>query len=265
MGGTFLRCGISTACLFPQDTLAALQQVIALGAPLTEVFLNTVSEMEPAYIARLERAVQASGIEVVSVHPSLSMLDGYFFASYYEGRFTDGLRVYRRYFEVCRLLGARLLVFHGDHAPNMDNYPHALYAGHFRELAAVGREYGVTLCHENVSYCRLGAPEVVREVRPLLEEAAAFVLDTKQAQRGDVDPLDMLRAMGRDVRHIHISDYSKRENCLPPGRGRFDFSRLLEELRRLDYGGDMVIELYRDGFDEPEELAGAMRWLQGLM
>ncbi len=260
-----MRCGVSTACYFPLDTCAALERVAATGAPITEVFLNTFSEAEDVYVQRLGGIVEASGIEVVSVHPFSSMLDGYFFASTYESRMADGLALYRRYFEICNLLGAKKLVFHGDAAYNIKLFPAERYAENFGALAAMGREYGVALLHENVYYCRLNTPADVAAIKPLLGENAAFVLDTKQAHRAGVSAFDMAKAMAPDIRHVHISDFSKGKDCLLPGGGAFDFTAFLAGLRGLGYDGDLIIEVYSDCYTGDGEVRRALEHVQALL
>ena len=260
-----MNCGISTACFFPQETAASLQRLTEARVPVTEVFLNTFSEMEDDYISRLLALVRASGTRVSAVHPCSSMLDGFFFATDYEGRFADGEKLYRRYCEICRVLGADRLVFHGDHAANAEVFSAERYAASFRRLAAVTKQQGVLLCHENVSYCRLGAPERVRELRALLREDAAFVLDTKQARRAGCGWREMLEAMGEDICHVHISDYTREENCLPPGRGIADFPSMIGALREKGFDGDLLIELYEDNYESQDILIEAMDFINNLL
>jgi sugar phosphate isomerase/epimerase len=260
-----VRCGISTACFYPGQTLDSLKKVAEANASVTEIFLNTFSELEDGYVGKLADVVKASGVEVAAVHPCSSAMDGFFFATDYEGRMRDGIKLYRRFFEAARALGAGKLVFHGDHRPNMQKFGARRYAESFKALAAVGREYGILLCHENVSYCRLGDPADVRELRPFLGQDAAFVLDTKQVQRFGAGLPDMLDAMGGCIRHVHISDYSVGHDCLPPGAGEADFALLIGKLKAQQYDGDLVIELYRDNFEDVQDLVKAMQYVQRLL
>lgn len=260
-----MRCGVSTACFYPQQTLDSLKMLADAGVVVTEVFLNTFSELEDGYIARLADVAAQNGMDVVSLHPFSSAMEGFLFASEYAGRFADGVQMYRRFFEAAQHLGAGRVVFHGDHAYNMERFAMPRYAERFRQLSAVAREYGVALCHENVSYCRLAQPAAVQELRPLLGADAAFVLDTKQAVRAGTTVWEMLRAMGKDVRHVHISDHSKQGNCLPPGQGEEDFAALIAALRAGGYRGDLIIELYEDNFGGMDDLAGALAYVQRLL
>lgn len=260
-----MRCGISTACFFPMETRRALEMVANSGAKVTEIFLNTFSELEDSYIASLQKIVQQAGMEVSAVHPFSSAMEGFFFASEYEGRLQDGLQLYRRLFAAARTLGAGKLVFHGDRTVGPSRFDVRQYAKNFITLAKEGEKFGVTLCHENVSYCRLGAPGAVQQLRPLLGPRAAFVLDIKQVRRFGVPVQQMVSAMGQDVRHVHISDFDEEKDCLPPGSGNFDFPSFVQGFAQNGYKGDFMIELYRDGFTRPQELVQAMRYIQALL
>lgn len=265
-----MQCGISTACFYPEDTLEALKRVVATGAPVTEIFLNTFSEVKDAYIHTLLDTVKTSGIRVSAIHPFSSAMEGFYFATGYNGRFEDGIRLYRKIFLAAQTLGANKLVFHGDHAGNARRFGWRAYARNVNALAEVGLEYGIKLCCENVSYCRLGDPQAVRKFKPALTHPA-FVLDIKQVRRFGAPLPDMLQAMGGDICHVHISDYlssaqaAQFEDWLPPGKGEVDFSALIAQLQALGFTGDLMIELYRDGFATDEDLAQAMRYIQALL
>ncbi len=256
-----MRCAISTACLFPQDTAVSLSTLKALGARRTEVFLNTFSEMENDYLAKLMH----DNVQVVSVHPFSSVLEGFLFASGYERRVQDGVEMYRRFFEICNILNTDKLVFHGDHSYNSQLFSMQAYAEKFCLLADVGRSYGVTLCHENVSYCRLATAQSVRSFSKLVGDNAAFVLDAKQARRCGQDPFDLLDAMGSNIKLVHLSDCSPGKDCMLPGKGGWDIAAFLRRLAGFGYKGDLVIELYRNNFEEPKELLQAQTYVEDIL
>ncbi|NLW77933.1 MAG: sugar phosphate isomerase/epimerase [Ruminococcaceae bacterium] len=260
-----MRCGISTSCFYPETPLEALHKLIGAGAPVAEVFINTFAELEEGYVNKLVAAQRASGIQVVSVHPFSAVMEGFLFASDYKTRFDDGVKLYRQFFHLCARLGATMLVFHGDHAHALNSFTMERYVHRFRKLAAVGREYGVTLCHENVYYCRLGEPDAVRRFRALMGEDAAFVLDLKQVRRAGAHLADMLDAMAGAVRHVHISDFAPGRDCLPPGEGQLDFIRLVRHLEATGYTGDYIVELYRDNFADDTELYESMQYVETLI
>lgn len=260
-----MACGISTANFFPENTLSAFSHLTDAHVPLTELFFNTFSEMDDDFVEQLLAEKKRSGIRVAAVHPFSAQLEGFFFASHYETRFSDGLKFYRRFFEICVLFEADKLVFHGDHSFNMDYFAMDKYAWQFAELAHAARQYGVTLCHENVSYCRLGDPAAVRAFRSFIGDEANFVLDTKQVKRKGARLEDMIDAMGGGIRHVHISDFDATHNCLPPGQGEMDFPAFIAKLRQFGYDGDYIIELYRENFEYADDLFDAMQYVNALL
>ena len=260
-----MRCGISTACFYPLDTLESLKRLTNAGVAVVELFFNTDCELKDAYLSKIIDEVKTSGVQVSSIHPYTALMEGFYFASTYKSRLHDGLENYRRYFDVCKTLNCDKLVFHGDHDYNVEIFPVEQYAANFRQLAALGRQYGVTLCHENVAYCRLGQPQRVRQLAPLLAGDAAFVLDLKQARRNQIPVKEMLSAMNGGVRQVHISDFDDGKNCLPPGRGKMDFDCFLQDLAAEGYGGDLIIELYSENYDSLEDLIESMQYVQNLL
>lgn len=259
-----MQCGISTACFFPRDTLESFEYLAKNGVPVTELFLNTFSELDQSYVDRLLEIQARYGIRVSSVHPFSGIMEGFLFASAYETRLGDGIALYRRFYEICRLFGADKLVFHGDHEYNLRQFSDEAYAENFAALARAGLEYGVTLCQENVAYCRCSDTQAVHSLRPLFGEYSAFVLDTKQACRRGVGIYALMAEMGEDIRQVHASDHAGAEHCLPPGAGEMDFVPFIAKLREYHYDGDLIIELYSDNYSEPQALLQAMHHLQGL-
>ena len=110
-----MQCGISTSCFYPQETAEALSALRGAGVETVEIFLNTFSELELSYTERLRSVLQDAGMRAAALHPFTSGMETFFFASEYGGRLEDGLRIYRRYFEICRVLGIPRVVFHGDY------------------------------------------------------------------------------------------------------------------------------------------------------
>lgn len=260
-----MRCGVSTACFYPKNTLESLKVLADHGVKVIELFFNTYSELEDAYTAKLLDIIQAYQMEVTSVHPFTAVMEGFFFASDYQARLEDGIAFYSRYFQTCRLFSADKLVFHGDRGFNVPLFPVDQYADHFRRLAAVGRDYGVTLCQENVAYCRVNSPERVRELVPLLQESAAFALDFKQVRRSCGNIQDMIAAMNQDIHLIHISDGTKEQDCLPPGRGKMDFKRTLDALAQTGFTGDLIVELYSDNYSHVSQIIEGVQYINTLL
>ncbi len=257
-----MECGISTACLYPQDTAESLRAVCAAGVGTTEIFLNTFSELDPAYIDRLSEILRGAQTRVCSLHPFTSALETFFFAAEYQGRLEDGLRVYRRYFEVCRLLGIPRVVFHGDFLQTP--YPFEKHCAHYVLLRQMARSYGVEFCQENVVRCKCGKPEYIRRMRECTGGDVSFVLDVKQQRRAKVPLWEIMDAMQGNISHIHLSGETPENDCVTPDENNFPLRAFLTRLMREGYRGDMVIELYRGGFSELEELRAAAAHIGAL-
>lgn len=260
-----MRCGISTACMYPQDTSQSLHQLTAMRPGLLEVFLNTFRELDETYISTLQETLAATQSRLTSLHPFSSGFEPFLFFTEYEGRFEDGVKLYRRFFEVCRQLGAPLLVLHGDYRAKPGDMK--FYASRFAALAKIGaEEYGITLAQENVDRCRCGLPENILLLREYTGDTVKFVLDVKQARRAEQDVFQIVQAMGpENICHLHLSDELQGKSCALPGQGTFDFETMLRYLWKNGCRANAVIELYRDGFDTPQQLVQAADWVDTLM
>ncbi|MFA9381939.1 MAG: sugar phosphate isomerase/epimerase family protein, partial [Acetanaerobacterium sp.] len=129
-------------------------------------------------------------------------------------------------------------------------------------LYELGRSYGVFVAQENVVRCRSHSAQFIGEMRSALGEDVRFVLDTKQAVRAGQDLFEMVDAMGERLLHVHLSDHSERGDCLPVGSGTLDIKRLLNALKTVGFDENVIMELYRENFDEPEELMVSLKTLE---
>lgn len=82
--------------------------------PTLKSFFYSPRELKEDYVQKLAQICKQAGIRVASVHPFTSGSESLYFFSEYPGRFEDGLEIYRNYFRAAQILGAQLLVFHGD-------------------------------------------------------------------------------------------------------------------------------------------------------
>lgn len=251
--------GISTACVYPQETEQALRLLTDWGVAATELFFNAFCELEEPFLRGLSAMARAGGMRVLSVHPFTSGFEPLLLFSNYRRRTLDGFEIYKKYFHAANILGAEYVVIHGDFRGH--NHPRSLYFDVFGELMEHGRRMGVTVIQENVSRCTSFTPDFFAEMAAYLPDAR-FVLDTKQCVRAGVEVADMARAMGGRVCHIHISDHDEEQECLPVGKGVFDLTGFLRNLR-LDSGfdGGVIQELYRDNYGALDELFEGYRRL----
>ncbi len=260
-----MRCGISTACLYPMELEQALPTLISMDFHLFEIFINTISEMKPEYLKELKRMTDDSGSLVKSVHPFTSGFESFLLFSDYNRRFNDGLEFYKQYFNAANILGAQILVLHGQRSDKHSRITEEDYFKHYASLYALGKTFGITVAQENVNLFRSDDPAFITRMREYLQDECAFVLDIKQAVRAGENPYEMCAAMGERLIHVHINDNKPGEDCLLPGCGTMDFSALKSQMMQFGYDGDFIIEVYRRNFGALHELEYTKKIIESLI
>ena len=259
-----MKFGASTSCYYPLDTEKALEHVIRLGFKSTEIFFNTYSELEPSFIGMLGRQLGNSGVKLVSVHPFSSFAEGHCLFGDYQRRADDMMELYRRYFDACVSMGADKVVIHGAMLRLREKIPDERYFERFAKLSEIADGYGVTLAQENVNAHFSESPEFLKKMRSQLGDRFKMVFDIKQAVRAGYDVFDFLETFLGDIVHIHISDNTAGKDCMPPGKGTFDFKKFFSVLDENGYTGYNMIEIYHDDYNVDKELAESRKFLLNL-
>ena len=249
-----MQAGVSTSCCYPELTEQALVRIAEMGVKGTEIFFNAPSEFEEPFLHELAHIASGNGMKILSIHPFTSGLEPLLFFSEYRRRFLDGIELYRRFFHAANLLGANLLVFHGDRRGS--SCPRSRYFDAFGELMEVGRSMGVIVAQENVPRCAGWCPDFFADMARALPNAC-FVLDVKQCIRGGCTPFEMLEAMGSGMVHMHVSDHNPQCDCLPIGEGELDLGALLRRAAELGFDGGVVLELYRNSYRDDSALSNS--------
>ncbi len=260
-----MEIGASSACFYPLETEKAFLHIAELGFKYSEIFFNCRSELKPSFVRQLKEIKDAYSMNVVSVHPYRSFSEGYDFFSSYERRYRDGIDGYKRYFEAASTLGAEYIVMHG--ARGKIDISLEEYAERFAKLNEVAHSFGCTVAHENVVRFMGESPEFMLFMKKYLGDDFKMVLDVKQARRADVDPYEFINIMGRNIAHVHLSDYDKDgHDCIPPDEsGEFSFRKLFRELHKVGYNGKYMIELYSDNFRDKNEIIRSARYLENIL
>lgn len=257
------KTGISTASFYPEYTEKAFSYLCENNVKYIEYFANTSSEQRPPIITGVKRHAEEYDIKVTSVHAFTGAIEPFMIFTKYERRFQDMLEFLKSFFETAAYLGAPYLVFHGD--KRQGYFTNEEYFERFERMYDLGRTFGVTILQENVERCRSGAVEFISDMKWQLKEKANFTLDIKQAVRADVNPFDMLDAMGDSLRHIHISDNDPDHACMLVGKGTFDFKAMAQKLKALNYSGAMVLEYYDFCYSEWQEVLDSLEVLREMI
>lgn len=258
-----MEIGISTSCLYPMETEKAALLLAESDNSVAEVFLNTFSELEDSFLEKLKSISQGHSMRIVSLHPCTSFAEAFCLFGDYERRFYDALAFYRRYFEAAEYLGAKIVVLHGDWKTGV--LPETEYFKRYELLMNEGAKRGIMLAQENVNRYRSEAPEFMLRMQKAFGSDFHMVFDVKQAVRAGYDPLQFAQALADNIVHVHISDNTAEKDCLPPGKGTFDFLSLFNILHAAGYGGDFVIELYRKNYNKIEEIYRAKSHLESML
>lgn len=116
----------------------------------------------------------------------------------------------------------------------------------FRELLPTAKEYGVTICLENMPFKNfvLSTPEqILTFIRKIDDENFKFCLDTGHANVFGVQPADAVRMAGSDLKVLHVHDNNGKEDrhCLPY-TGTVNWNDFMKALREVGYGGTLSLE-----------------------
>ncbi len=257
-----MNIGASTACLYPLETEKALYELASRGVKNVEIFINSVDELEGDIFRDMLSIKEKYGVQVRSFHPFSSPMETLFMFSDYQRRTDYLFDIYKRYFERLCELGADVFVLHG--AILSSKVPDDRYLERYHRLFRLGREYGVKVAQENICYCKSCSLPFLKNMSQQLGDECAFVIDVKQARRSNTDVFDVLDTLGEKVVHLHLSDSNKDSDCVPIGKGNFDFIRLFRTLDRLNYDRSLIVELYRENYNSYDDLVYCVNALQKL-
>ncbi len=258
-----MKAGVSTACLYPELLENALAQIADLGIKNTEIFINTHSELQPGFIDLLKNIISENDVSCCSVHPFTCPSEPMMFFSSYERRVDDIIDYYKYYFEAMNKLGAKILVFHGN--KKIHPAPEELYFERFGRLAMTAEEFGLIAAQENVERCQSNSLEFMKNMSSYLGKYANFVLDVKQAVRSHEDPFKIASELGDKIVHVHMSDHNADRDCMLLSHGDFDIEGFLRLLSQKGFDGSVVLELYRQNFNDISELCDSYRYLEEII
>lgn len=247
-----MNIGVSTASLYPLHVEDAFAKLAEMNVRAAEVFANATVEAREPYLTKIREIRDKNNMVITSFHPFSSPMESVFLFSAYDRRVEEMMTLYEEFFGAMKMLGAKIFVLHGAILSQKCSVGH--YLEQFRVLSDIGRQFGVTVAQENVSYCMSGDLEFLKIMKRELGDHANFVLDLKQARRSGDDPLDYVDALQNSIVHCHLSDANADRDCLPIGKGDFDFALFAKKLLTFGFDGAFIVELYRENYKDFNEL-----------
>lgn len=266
-----MNVGVSSAVFYPLVSEKAIEEVLKIGFTRMEYFFNCDEEISLSYVRQIRKTLDGAGAEIISVHPFTAFAENVYFFSDYERRTEECIRKYRNYFEAAREAGARFFTFHGERNNEGFAYndsqcrPSERSIESLSRLADEAKEYGITLCLENVSWCKSSNIYYLNEVARQIGDKIGFTLDLKQAIRAGAPVSAYISAMGNRIKNIHVSDHDDNHDCLLPGAGKFDFKQFLSDISAVGYNGDVIIEVYSNNYNDADEIRDSKRFLEGII
>ncbi len=262
-----MKVGISTASLFlRRDNEEALPLFEEMGVGCAEVFLTSFFQYKREYGELL--AKRKGKVCINSVHDLTSQFEPQLFNRHPKVR-EDAYALLEEVLTVAGLLNAPYYSFHGltrakKSARIGENDNFSQLTKDFIELNDFCKARGVQLCLENVEWSTYNRPGVFSRLAKEIPDLKG-VLDIKQARLSGYPYEAYLEEMGSRLAYVHILDVTKEgKNCLP-GRGCFDFKRLICRLKDVGFDGALLIEAYAGDYGEERELLDAYEYMQGLI
>ena len=232
--------GLSSAALYPHTlTEDALRVAADLGFSVVELYLQTVGEYHPLYLAKLQTRCRDLGLRVHALHIDVRQ---YPFWSEYRRRRDEALALFGEAVHVAASLGAVAIDWHGLTLADLRaGASEDQFFALARPLGERAADAGVVLCLENVSWCWMRGPAEIQRVREL-GLPVGFTFDPFQAAEAGADPVAVVRAMGDGLTNVHLSDYATGSRHLPVGAGTLHWPTLLQAIQATGYAGPLFLE-----------------------
>ena len=228
------KVGLSTASVYPETTASAFELARRLGYDGIEVMVGI--DPVAADIDAVEKLRDYHGVPVLSVHSPCLLITQRVWG-------TDPWAKLERSAEAARRLDAGVVVVHPPFRWQRD-YARGFVAG----IRRLNETTGVTFCVENMYPWRTPGGELKAYLPgwdPTDMDYSDLTLDLSHASTANQRSLELARAWGSRLRHIHLTDGSGsvKDEHLVPGRGDQQAELLLNYLAERNFDGHVVLEV----------------------
>lgn len=239
-----MRIGMGTTCVYPLGVEAAFRTASELGFDGVEVMVTRDETTQS--VRALRTLAERYGTRVLSIHAPVLLLTHFVW-----GR--DPRVKLERSAELAADLGADTVVVHP---------PFRWQSGYAEDFLAIVRATaeasGVVVAVENMFPWKIAGRSMAGYVphwNPVGMDCDAVTLDFSHAALSGVDGLELARALGHRLRHVHLCDGSGTpghpqtddsrvfDEHLVPGRGRQPVAAVLRSLAASGWSGSIVAEV----------------------
>ncbi len=228
------KVALSTSSVYPETTSSAFEIARTLGYDGVELMVGI--DPVAANIDAVEKLRDYHDVPVLAVHSPCLLITQRVWG-------TDPWAKLERSAEAARRLDANVVVVHPPFRWQRD------YGRTFAEgIKRLNETTGVTFCVENMYPWRAPTGELKAYLPgwdPTSFDYDFLTLDLSHASTSNQQSLDLAKAWGDRLRHIHLTDGtgSIKDEHLVPGRGDQNADKLLNHLAEIDFDGHVVLEV----------------------
>jgi len=228
------KIGLSTSSVYPETTSSGFELARRLGYDGVEVMVGI--DPVAADIDAVEKLRDYHGVPVLAIHAPCLLITQRVWG-------TDPWAKLERSAEAALRLGADVVVVHPPFRWQRE------YARNFvTGIQRLNETTGVTFCVENMYPWRTPGGELKAYVPgwdPSELNYSDLTLDFSHASTANQQALDLARAWGDRLRHVHLTDGSGsvKDEHLVPGRGDQQAGLVLEHLGQHGFTGHVVLEI----------------------
>jgi sugar phosphate isomerase/epimerase len=228
------QIGLSTSSVYPETTSSAFELARRLGYDGVELMIGI--DPVSSDIDAVEKLRDYHQVPVLSVHSPCLLITQRVWG-------TDDWVKLERSAEAARRLDADVVVVHPPFRWQRE-YARGFVAG-VRQLS---EQTGILFSVENMYPWRTPGGELKAYLPgwdPSELDYDDLTLDFSHASTSNQQSLDLARAWGSRLRHVHLTDGtgSIKDEHLVPGRGDQQASRVLQYLAEQDFSGHIVLEV----------------------
>ena len=192
----------------------------------------------------IKKLLDDSGIAVSSMLPAPGGGPGFNVASPLVEERQEAVDQYKKVIELCSDLGGPTVMYIAGWqiygTPRIQAWNWSREA--LSKIAKTAADFGVMLVVEPTptdSNLVESCDDAIEMMEQVGAKNVGLMFDTQHAYYRNEVPTDYVYRMGKDLRHIHLSEFGR----LPPGAGRGDFVGLVAALREIEYKGYLTMEI----------------------
>jgi protein FrlC len=192
----------------------------------------------------IKRILDDNGIAVSSMLPAPGGGPGFNVASPLEEERREAVAQYKQVIELCSDLGGPTVMYIAGWqiygTSRIQAWEWSRQA--LTEIAKTAADFEIVLVVEPTptdSNLVESCDDAIEMMEQVGAKNVGLMFDTQHAYYRNEVPTDYVYRMGKNLRHIHLSEFGR----LPPGAGRGDFVGLVSALREIGYKGYLTMEI----------------------